>query len=92
MITDYEKWWDNEGSSYKQQDDCEDLHEFVHRVTAVAWLNGGFVMQRIMMTRTCSECEFYINKEYDIGCSKLGISDNKPDFGCNYFSRLQDNG
>lgn len=37
----YRKWWDQEGSAMRPEPQ-EDLEEFAHRVTRIAWSNGAF--------------------------------------------------
>lgn len=40
-MTDWETWWDNEGSAIRPTD-TEDVEEFARRITAIAWANGAY--------------------------------------------------
>lgn len=38
---DYVDWWWNEGSALRPQGN-EDVEEFAHRITQIAWSNGAY--------------------------------------------------
>ena len=44
-MTNFEKWWSEEGSAMLPTKD-EDYEEFAKRVSQIAWLNGGYVAVR----------------------------------------------
>ncbi len=44
-MTNFEKWWNEEGSAILPTRD-EDYEEFAKRVSQIAWLNGGYVAAR----------------------------------------------
>ena len=44
-MTNFEKWWNEEGSAILPTRD-EDYEEFAKRVSQIAWLNGGYVAVR----------------------------------------------
>lgn len=37
----YETWWENEGSAIRPFPH-EDIEEFAHRITNIAWFNGTY--------------------------------------------------
>ena len=37
----YQTWWDSEGCAMRPTDD-ENIEEFAHRITQIAWLNSTF--------------------------------------------------
>lgn len=43
--TEYETWWDNEGSGMYPKEN-EDLEAFANRITKIAWFNGECVEQQ----------------------------------------------
>jgi hypothetical protein len=43
---DYQTWWDNEGSAMAPKEN-EDMEEFAHRITEIAWFNGIYCATRV---------------------------------------------
>ena len=39
--TEYQTWWDSEGCAMRPTD-AENIEEFAHRITQIAWSNSKF--------------------------------------------------
>lgn len=51
-MTDFERWWHDEGSANRPVD--EDIEEFAKRMCQVAWSNGAFV-EREACAKVCED-------------------------------------
>jgi hypothetical protein len=49
----FKNWWWNEGSGLRPIND-EDMEEFAHRISKIAWSNGAFVMQNLC-SKLCAD-------------------------------------
>jgi hypothetical protein len=67
----YARWWANEGSAMSPLPD-EDVEEFSHRITQIAWSNGAHIERQ-----ACAKvCEMQENRIFQTHPARVGFDPN----------------